>query len=192
MQEVAIETYNGETNPPKNNFLPLFPSKTGGIKQQCGEHSQKLWKSWNFRSSILFPKQLIVSGCWVSSFRSVLEATENRRQEHVLFLAGKNGKLTARHIRFSFSSSVKLCLLRITTNSGHGPFIAVYSLKVTLYPLCCYFDIEMGRYWVRWGRDRERRQASQRKEERRRHQGSTLVEALEASLEQHSPHSQYR
>merc|ERR1712032_477443 len=48
---------------------------------------------------------------------SVLEATDNRRQEHQLFIAGKNGKLTARHIR-------------ITTNSGHGPFIAVYSLKV--------------------------------------------------------------
>lgn len=48
---------------------------------------------------------------------SVLEATDNRRQEHELFLAGKNGKLTARHIR-------------ITTKSGHGPFIAVYSIKV--------------------------------------------------------------
>ena len=32
--------------------------------------------------------------------RPVLEATENRRQEHQLFLAGKTGKLTARHIRF--------------------------------------------------------------------------------------------
>merc|ERR1719461_439291 len=48
---------------------------------------------------------------------AVLEATENEKQEHQLFLAGKNGKITARH-------------LRITTKSGHGPFIAVYSLKV--------------------------------------------------------------
>ena len=31
-------------------FYPFFPSKTDRIKQQCGEHSQKLWKSWNFRS----------------------------------------------------------------------------------------------------------------------------------------------
>ena len=49
----------------------------------------------------------------------------------------------------------------------------------------------MGRSWARWGRGRERRQESQRKEGRRR-LGSTLVEALEASLEQPSPHSQYR
>lgn len=29
----------------------------------------------------------------------------------------------------------QLFLVRITTKSGHGPFIAVYSLKVLLYPL---------------------------------------------------------
>ena len=34
-------------------FHPLFSSKTGGVEQQRGEHSQKLWKSWNFRSSTL-------------------------------------------------------------------------------------------------------------------------------------------
>ena len=69
---------------------------------------------------------------------AVLEATDNRRQEHQLFLAGKNGKLTSRHIRFkkqSASLHCQLFLVRITTKSGHGPFIAVYSLKVLLYPL---------------------------------------------------------
>ena len=49
----------------------------------------------------------------------------------------------------------------------------------------------MGRFWVRWGRGRGRTQASQRTAGRRR-QDSTLAEALEASLEQHSPPNQYR
>ena len=35
---------------------------------------------------------------------TVLEATENEKQEHQLFLAGKNGKLTARHLRLASSA----------------------------------------------------------------------------------------
>ena len=34
----------------------------------------------------------------------MLEATENEKQEHQLFLAGKNGKLTARHLRLASSA----------------------------------------------------------------------------------------
>ena len=68
----------------------------------------------------------------------------------------------------------------------------MYGVKVffILYLVLDYTGVK--RFWERWVRVKERtRQASPRMEERKR-LGSTLVEALAASLEQHSPPNQYR
>ena len=68
----------------------------------------------------------------------------------------------------------------------------MYGVKVIfiLYLVSDYIGVK--RFWERWVRVKERtRQASPRMEERKR-LGSTLVEALAASLEQHSPPNQYR
>ena len=80
-------------------------------------------------------------------------------------------------------------LFRITTKSGHGPFIAVYSLKVTLWLI--NFNWEIQRFLVRWGQGRERPRVSPRIVQKRQ-TGSTLVEALETSLEQLFPRSRFR
>ena len=68
----------------------------------------------------------------------------------------------------------------------------MYGVKVIfiLYLVSDYIGVK--RFWERWVRVKQRtRQASPRTEERKR-LGSTLVEALAASLEQHSPPNQYR
>ena len=68
----------------------------------------------------------------------------------------------------------------------------MYGVKVIfiLYLVSDYIGVK--RFWERWVRVKERTcQASPKMEERKR-LGSTLVEALAASLEQHSPPNQYR
>ena len=65
----------------------------------------------------------------------------------------------------------------------------MYSLKVTLWLI--NFNWEIQRFWVMWGQGKERPRVSLRILLKRQ-AGSTLVEALETSLEQPFPRSRFR